>query len=123
MTTHRLVIAVNLVYAVALLVLGLIPSVPDAVAGVPDHVAHAVAYAAQAALLYILFLHSGGRGRAAVLALCVALLYGGCVEMLQSFQPARTVELADLAANTVGAATASGALYLVTGTRRTETGR
>jgi VanZ family protein len=123
MTARRLVIATNLVYAVALLILGLIPSVPRAVAGVPDHVAHAAAYAVQAALLYVFFLYSGRRRRAAVLAIGVAVLYGGCVEMLQSLQPARAVEVADLVANTVGATTASAFLHLVMGMRKTETKR
>ena len=115
MATRRLVIAANLVYAVALLILGLIPSVPVAVTVVPDHLAHAAAYAGQTVLLYAVFLTSSGRGRAAVLAAGSAVLYGGCVEILQSLQPTRTVELADLLANTVGACVAMFVLYLVTG--------
>jgi VanZ family protein len=120
MATRRLVIAANLIYAVALLVVGLIPSIPEAVAGVSDHLAHAMAYAVQAVLLYGLFLRSCGRGRAAVLAIGVAVLYGGFVEMLQSLQPTRTVEAADLVANTVGAAAATVIVYIVTGTRATD---
>ena len=119
MAARRLVIAVNVVYGVALLILGLIPSVPSTAASIPDHVAHAGAYALQSVLLYLLFLSSGGRERAAVLAIAVSVLYGGCVEMLQSLQSARTVEVADLIANAVGATAASAFLYLATGTQRT----
>jgi VanZ family protein len=117
MATHRLVIAANLFYAVALLIFGLIPSVPEAFAGVADHLAHAAAYAVQAVLLFVLFLRPVGRGRAALLAIGLAVLYGGCVELLQALQPARAVEAADMAANAVGATAASAFLYLVTGTR------
>lgn len=115
MATRRLVIAANVAYAVALLILGLIPSVPRAVAGVSDLFAHAAASAGQTVLLFALFLPSGGRRRAALLALGVAVLYGGCVEMLQSLQPARTVEMADQVANAVGACAAMSFVYLVTG--------
>jgi len=115
MATRRLVIAANLAYAVALLILGLLPAIPEAVAGVSDHVAHAAASAGQTVLLYGLFLSSGGRGRSAILAASAAVLYGVCVEMLQSLQPARTVEMADLVANTVGACATMFTLYLVTG--------
>lgn len=115
MATRRLVIALNLVYAVALLVFGLISSLPGSAAGVPDHLAHAAAYAVQAALVYVLFLQSSGRGRAAVLAIGVAALYGGFVELLQTLQPARTAEVADLLANTIGAIAASLFLYVTTG--------
>lgn len=117
METRRPLIAANLMYAITLLVLGLIPSVPAAVAGVSDHVAHASAYAVQTVLLYAFFMPSAGRGRAALVAVGVAVLYGGCVEILQSFQPARTVEGADLVANTVGAVAAASLLYLVTSWR------
>jgi VanZ family protein len=117
MATRRLVIAANLIYAVALLVLGLIPTFPVAVAGVSDGVAHAAAYAVQTVLLYGLFMPSAGRIRAALLAVGVAVLYGGCVEILQSLQPARAVEGADVVANMVGAVAAASLLYLVTSCR------
>jgi VanZ family protein len=123
MSVRRTVIAANLVYAIALMILGLIPSVPGAGAGLPDHVAHAAAYAIQAVLLFVLFLRPGRRGRTALLALGVAVLYGGCVEILQSLQPARTVEFADLVANAVGASSAALILYLVAGAGSTEARR
>ena len=123
MATRRLVIAANLIYAVAVLVLGLIPTFPVAVAGVSDGVAHAAAYAVQTVLLYGLFMPSAGRIRAALLAVGVAVLYGGCVEILQLLQPARTVETADLVANMVGSGVAALFLYLVTSSGSKGVGR
>jgi VanZ family protein len=117
MAIRRSVIAANLIYAVVLLVLGLVPNIPKPVAGISDHVAHAAAYAIQTIFLFFLLVPHGGRGRAAILAVAGAVLYGGCVEMLQSFQPARTVEVADLVANAVGAGAAASLVYLVTSSR------
>jgi VanZ family protein len=61
-----------------------------------------------------------GRGNAAIFAVAGAILYGGLVEVLQFFQPARTVEIRDLLANSVGAGMAAIILYLVTGPRTTD---
>jgi VanZ family protein len=114
MKRRRLVIAANVVYAFILLTLGLISDVPTVVSGVPDLVAHAAAYAVQAVLLFILLVPSLGRWKAALLSAVGAVVFGGLVEALQLIQPARSVELRDLAANTVGAAMAASILYLVT---------
>jgi VanZ family protein len=115
MDPRRLVIAANVVYAAILLTLGLISDLPQAVSAVPDLVAHAAAYAIQAVLLFILLLPSTGRGKAALFSAVGAVVFGGLVEALQLYQPARTVEIRDLAANAVGAAKASFILYLATG--------
>jgi VanZ family protein len=113
MASRRTLIAVNSLYAAALLILGLIPKVPEVVAGVSDHLAHAAAYAVQTVLLFILLLPFRGPGRAGVIAVLGAVLYGGCVEMLQSLQPARAVEVTDLVANAVGACTAGSIAFLL----------
>lgn len=115
MKTRRLVIAANVMYAIVLLTLGLMPDVPQLVPGIPDRLAHTAAYAIQSALLFALLLSSTGRGTAAILSAVGAVVFGGIVETLQLLQPARTVELRDLVANTVGAVTAAAILYAVTG--------
>jgi VanZ family protein len=113
MATPRLLIAANLAYAVVLLILGLVPEVPQPMAGISDSVAHAVAYAILAALLFVLLAPSAGLGAAATLAVAGAVLYGGVVETLQLLQPARTADIRDLGANAVGAAAAVSILYLL----------
>ncbi len=113
------VIAANLVYAVSLMLLGVAPDVPSVAVNIPDFVAHGIAYAAHTALIFALFLPTVGRGNAAILAFAGAVVYGGLVEVLQFLQPARTVEIRDLLANSVGAGTAAAVLFLLTGPRTT----
>ena len=107
MATRRMAIAANLLYAVVLLALGLIPNVSRLAPYTSDLVAHAAAYAIQAAFLYALLLPSCGSGKAALLAGLGATLYGGAVEASQLLQPTRVFELRDLAANATGAASAA----------------
>jgi VanZ family protein len=123
MNTRRTAIAANVVYAVVLLTLGLIPDVPQVLPGFTDVVAHAVAYSVQALLLFVLLLPSAGRERAALLSAAGAIAFGGLVEALQLVQPARSVEFRDLVANTLGAAITASILYLVTGVTATDTDR
>lgn len=112
---RRLVIMINLIYALTLLLLGMSSDVPDLARGVSDHVAHALASGIQAALLFMLFRPSTGFQRAVLLAAGCASLYGGIIETLQLLQPARTVEMVDLAANTIGACLVALTIYLVGG--------
>ena len=125
MATRRLAIAANLLYAVVLLTLGLISDVSRfvPVPNVPDLVAHAAAYAVQAAFLYALLLPTCGQGRAALLAALGATLYGGVIEASQLLQPARVFEARDLVANGVGAAMAAAILYFATSRRSEAQGR
>ena len=125
MATRRLAIAANLLYAVVLLALGLISDVSRFVPilNTPDLVAHAAAYAVQAAFLYALLLPTCGQGRAALLSAFGATLYGGVIEASQLLQPARVFEARDLAANAVGAASAAAVLYLATSRRSKVEGR
>jgi len=118
MTTRRLLIAANLAFATLLLVLGVVPDIPEIGADIPDVAAHGIAYAAQTVLLFAMLLPSTGRCSAAILAALAAIAYGGLVEGLQSFQPARTVEIRDLGANALGAVVAATLLYLVGGRER-----
>ncbi|MBD3855131.1 MAG: VanZ family protein [Acidobacteria bacterium] len=74
---------------------------------------------AHTALMFALLLPSIGRGNAAVLAFVGAVIYGGLVEALQFLQPARTVEIRDILANSVGAGMAAIVLYFVTAPRPT----
>ena len=108
----------NLVYAAVLLALGVAPGVPAIASNVSDHIAHTAAYALQAVLLFLLFLPANGRALAAVLAAVAAAAYGGFVEMLQVFQPTRTVEVLDIGANALGAGMAASLAYLVTHPKR-----
>ena len=117
---RRFVIAANLVYAAVLLCLGVAPDVPGIAVNIPDFAAHGLAYAAHTVLLFALLMPLIGRGNATIFAVAGAILYGGLVEALQFFQPARTVEIRDLLANSVGAGMAAIILYLVTGPRTTD---
>ena len=91
---------VNLVYAVILVILALVPSIAD-VAGlnIPDWFAHALA-----------LLPGLGRRGSLVGGLLGATLFGIGTEGLQLLHPARSVEMKDLAANTVVALVACGIL-------------
>ncbi|MCG6949978.1 MAG: VanZ family protein [Acidobacteria bacterium] len=110
---HRgLVIVLNLIYAIVLLVLGILPSVGDVAPRIPDNVAHSIAYGVQAVLLTVLFMPAGGIWRGAFVAFAVALVYGGLVEGLQILQPQRTVELSDLMANSIGAAAGAASMIV-----------
>jgi VanZ family protein len=103
-TRYRgLVIAVNLTYAVILLLFGLVSEVPEAAEKIPDRAAHAVASAVHAALIFVFLRELTSVGPAAIVAASAATLYGGLIEMLQLTQPSRNFEPADLAANALGA--------------------
>jgi VanZ family protein len=104
----------NLAYAAVLLSLGVVPDAPEIVKAMPDFVAHGLASAVHTVLLFALLLPLVGNCRAAILAVAGAAVYGGLVEMLQFFQPARTVEIRDLGANAIGAVVAAMVLYPVT---------
>jgi VanZ family protein len=122
MTTlnRRSVVAANLAYAALLLLLGVLPGVPEIAPGVSDSAAHGIAYAGFAALLFVSFLPRVGKRKAAVVSVLGAIAYGGLVEALQIFQPARSVEIRDIVANSVGAVIAALVLYLVLGHRAGE---
>jgi VanZ family protein len=111
----------NLLYAVVLLSLGVLPSLPSA--GVSDHTAHAAAYGIQAGLLYLLLFSFLSRGRAAILAATCAIVWGGIVEALQIVQPTRSFEILDLAANAAGAVVTIAIAYVLTGRTTVESGR
>jgi VanZ family protein len=104
---------INLIYALALVLLGMSSDVPDLARGVSDYVAHALASGIHVALLFMLLRPPIGFQRAVLLAAGCASLYGGIIETLQLLQPARTVETADLAANTIGACLVALTIYLV----------
>lgn len=70
---------------------------------VPDWLAHAVAYGIQTALVYWAAAPALGHRRSLAAGVGAAVTFGLVTECLQFLQPARTVELKDLAANAVGA--------------------
>lgn len=118
-TRKRRLAAANLLYAGLLLGLGIVPTLPAA--GVPDHTAHALAYGAQAGLLYIFLLSSRSRRTAAFLAATGAIVYGGIIEALQLLRPARSFEILDLAANAAGAVLAVSMAYVLSCVMKAET--
>jgi VanZ family protein len=117
-TRKKRLAAANILYAGLLLGLGMVPTLPAA--GVPDHTAHALAYAAQAGLLFIFLLPSQSRGTAAFLAAAGAIVYGGIIEALQLVQPARSFEVADLVANATGAVLGASIAFFLTGVVKAE---
>jgi VanZ family protein len=92
-------------YAILLMIMAILPSSTLTAVGssVPDWLAHGVAYGIQMALVYWAALPSLGHGRSLVVGVVAAGAFGLVTEGLQFLQPARTVELKDLAANAVGA--------------------
>lgn len=110
----KALLVANGVYAALLVVLGLLPYLPQFGKEIPDYVPHGAAYALQAALLFSLAEARFGAAVGAVAAAVGATAFGGLVELLQLFQPARTFEAGDLLANALGAGAASAAAYLWT---------
>lgn len=108
----------NLLYAVVLLSLGALPNIR--VEGVPDHIAHAMAYGVQAGLLYLFLMRMLRPMTAALLAATGTMFYGGLIEALQLIQPSRTFEILDLAANAVGAVAAASIAFILTPPVRAE---
>jgi VanZ family protein len=101
--SRRLVIVVNLTYAVLLLLIGVSPEHPEVAEDISDHAAHALASAVHAALIFAFLQQSTAAWTASILAATGATLYGGFIEMLQLTHTTRTFETADLAANAIGA--------------------
>jgi len=96
--------AANGGYAILLVTMAVMPTTLMAVGtSVPDWLAHAVAYGIQMALVYWAALPSLGHRRSLAVGVAAAGAFGLVTECLQFLQPARTVELKDLAANAVGA--------------------
>ncbi len=69
-----------------------------------------MAYGIQMALVYWAALPSLGHRRSLVVGVVAAGVFGAVTECLQFLQPARTVELKDLAANAVGALICCGVI-------------
>lgn len=111
MSAIRLLI--NILYAILLMVGGLVTLPAGSSGGVPDVVLHGFAYGLQAALLIWMFSSAMRPRNAIVTGLVCATLFGGMVEILQLFQPVREVELKDLLANTVGACIVGMVIALV----------
>lgn len=96
--------AVNIGYAILLVVLALLPStVRLSELAISDWFAHAAAYGIQAALVYWASRPSLGPNRALAVGVLAASGFGVLTEGLQLLQPGRSVEFKDLVANTIGA--------------------
>jgi len=108
-----ILLLINILYVILLVVGGLIPFSNGPGVGVPDGVLHGSAYGLQTALLFWLFASRMRPRRAIVAGVVCATLIGAMVEAMQFLQPARTVELADLLANAVGACIVGTIIVLV----------
>lgn len=105
-------IGINVLYAAALMVVGLLPNPTAPTISLPDWLAHAVAYGGQTVILYWMFRLALDRRTSLLAAWAVTVPYGAVVETLQLAQAARTFEIADLVANTCGAGVAGAIVVL-----------
>ncbi len=102
-----LLVAANLVYAMALVLLAYIPHVPAPLGvRVPDVVAHGAAYGLQALLLLALLSRLTSPVVGALGAWLGTGAFGGLTELVQFLQPTRAPQVSDLAADCVGATVA-----------------
>ena len=108
----------NLAYASALLALGLAPTIPGLGTVASDGLVHATATGAQVLLLFWLLTTAISPLVAVISSGLAAFLFGGFVEVLQLFQPARYVQLSDLAANAVGSILVCITIGLVLASRK-----
>ena len=109
-------IVCNLVYATMLLVLALTPRLPAAASDFPDDLAHGLAHAGQAVLVYWALHTLTSPLVGAIVAWLGATAFGMTTEVLQSLQPARSGQLSDLLADVIGAGCA---VVLLLAARRT----
>ena len=114
---------VNLAYAAALLALGLAPEVPGQGVGVSDVLVHSMASGAQALMLFWLLTTMISPTIAVISSGLGAILFGGMVEVLQIFQPARYFQPGDLAANAVGSILVCAAIGLSLAYKREKPGQ
>lgn len=93
----------TIVVTVSISVLSLLPSPPEIPGGfhLADKVAHFIAYAVLSFLLYAAF-PEGKKITTGVIVAAVCLIYGGVIEILQTFTH-RQPEIFDLAADLLGA--------------------
>ena len=108
----KFLLLINILYAILLVVGGLVPIPTEVGGGIPDEVLHGSACGLQAALLSWFFASTGRPRRAIVAGVVCATLFGAMVETLQLLQPARQVEVKDLLANAVGACIVGGVIAL-----------
>ncbi|MEE4272189.1 MAG: VanZ family protein [Thermoanaerobaculales bacterium] len=105
-------------YSALLVILSMMPaSAASTSLGVPDWLAHGIAYGIEAAMLAWGLSGVAVVRRPILAGLIGAIAFGMATESLQLFRPDRTAELKDLAANTAGAILAAVSM-LVFGTRR-----
>ncbi len=105
------VLAINVVYAVALAGLSMMSAPPRVpVLSQTDWLAHGLAYFVQTLLLFPLFRRMTTPRSAVVVAAATAMVFGVVMEAVQLVMPGRFFELQDLLANTTGIAV--GALIL-----------
>lgn len=96
-------VIVNLCYAWVLISLAVTPSVPAAVVGFPDKLAHALAYGGETVLLYWILLPLVQPLAATTVAWLGTAALGMLTEILQGLQPARSADPGDFLADMVGA--------------------
>jgi VanZ family protein len=100
--------SVTVVVSVTYLVLGLRPTMPEALHCLPDYVVHSGAYFVLAFAAAITA-RVWAMPRPFVTGACYSAFHGGFLEVLQRYFPPRTAELSDFVADVVGT-TAGAAL-------------
>ncbi len=108
-------------YAIGIFIESSISQVPSLPSGVTDKDAHGVLYAGLGLLILRALARADWRrvSIATVLAaIALSAAYGASDEFHQRFVPGRTADLADLAADTLGASVAAGLAWLVAVVRR-----
>jgi VanZ family protein len=84
---------------------------------IPPELGHFGAYFILAALLYAALRADAGHGRAILLAIALASVYGISDEFHQSFVPTRTPDVADWVMDTFGATCGTSAAYALSTVR------
>jgi len=114
-------IALNAAYAVMLIALAVVPTIPGAGIGVSDTLVHAAVYGVQALMLFVMLVAVLSTTKALAAAWIGATGFGLITEALQFFRPERSVEFKDVIANAIGAGVV--VMLVVVLRRRRPTGR
>ena len=104
----------TVVWALSVAYLSLTPTLPKPVGLLDDKIQHFAAYA----LLSLLVILSLNKTLSAWKLALLAALYGGLMEVLQTYAPGRSPEWLDLVANTMGVAMGLAVAWVLTRTRK-----
>jgi VanZ family protein len=77
-----------------------------------DKIVHFVLYGVTAVMLYRILRARYNSNRALLYSIAVSAFYGALMECIQYFLPYRSFSIADMAANTLGAAVLAGVYFI-----------